>query len=442
MDSFARTETEGLLRFIKSSPTAYQAVDTAAKMLDEAGFTRLTADTPWNLTPGQGCYVTRNGSSILAFRIPKKAAARPVFQIVASHSDSPTFKLKPCPELTSARYTRLHTEVYGGVVYNTWLDRPLSVAGRIVVRENGGFYPKNVVIDRDLVVIPNVAVHQNRNLNGEYKYDPGKDLFPLLALGGEGKLRPIVAEAAGVAEDAVTEMDLFLYNRTPGVIFGAENEFFSCPRIDNLQCAYGSLRGFLAAKETGNVTVCAVFDNEETGSTSRQGANSDFLRIVLTRIAEAMGQDASRMTEGSFMVSADNGHAVHPNHPELSDPVNAPVMGGGVVLKQHASQKYTTDAVSGAVFAAICERANLPLQRYCNRSDLPGGSTLGNIANSQVSMATVDIGMAQLAMHSSYETGAAADNGHLVRTMTAFYESRITPDGDGFRLESTGAAEK
>lgn len=433
MDAVSRKETLALIEFIRKSPSAFQAVDTVSAMLEADGYVRLQETEPWDLRTGGKYYVTRNGSSVLAFRLPAVPAAQPAFQLSASHSDSPAFKLKINAETGAAgAYCRLNTEVYGGAVLHTWLDRPLSLAGRLVLKTASGFATRSVNIDRDLLVIPNVAVHHNRELNNGFKYNAASDTFPLFAMGTEtGRLNALLADAAEVDAGDIAASDLYLYNRTPGTLFGADEEFYGTPRIDDLQCAYGTLRGFLAGTETGNVPVYAMFDNEETGSGSKQGAASGFLYDTLGQIADAMGVSLSRMLAGSFMVSADNGHAKHPNHPEFSDPDNFPLLNGGVVIKGHASQRYTTDALSAAVFKDICDRAGAASQVYYNRSDLPSGGTLGGISNTRAAMNTLDIGMAQLAMHSCYETGGTADTAFLIRAMAGFYSTPIRCTADG-----------
>jgi aspartyl aminopeptidase len=426
--------TKDLIRFIDKSPTAFQCVDTVAAMLDSAGFSMLSAGNPWTPEPGKGYYTTVNRTTLIAFRMPLSAPT--AFRITASHSDSPTFALKYEYESESCgRYLRLNTERYGGMIQSSWLDRPLSLAGRIIVKDGDGFASHSVKIDRDLLMIPNVAIHLNRTINEGYKYNPAVDLMPLF--GGKdakGKLKAIIAETAGVDPDSILSMDLYLYCRTPGTVWGAEDAFFSAPRIDNLMCAYGTLRGFLdatPAKDDSMVSVYAVFDNEETGSSTKQGAGALIFRDVLERIAEASGTDVRRMLASSFMVSADNAHARHPNHPELSDAQNAPYMNEGIVIKLNASQKYATEALSSALFSEICRRADVPVQRFSNRSDMLGGSTLGSICDTFVPLLTVDIGMAQLAMHSCYETAGTLDTEYLVRAMKEFYETEICSDRDG-----------
>ena len=431
MTSEQRNTTRDLISFLGKCPTAYQAVETISAMLEEAGFVPLREGDAWKLASGGKYYLTRNLSSLVAFRIPSAPACG--FQIAASHSDSPTFKLKPVYEADGAGlYVRLNTERYGGMLMNTWFDRPLSVAGRVILRKGGRFLAKPVAVDRDLCVIPSVAIHMNRNANDGVKLNAACDTFPLLcSSAGRGSLLPIVAEAAGAAPEEIASADLFLCDRAPGSIWGPLEEYFTAPRIDDLMCAYGTLRGFLSAKGGKAVPVYALFDNEETGSATKQGAASTLLRDTLSRIAEATDNDLLQMLASSFLLSADNGHARHPNHPEFSDPQNNPKMNGGVVLKSNAAQKYATDGISAAVFGEICRRADVPVQLFSNRSDLPGGSTLGSIADTGVPVYTADIGLAQLAMHSCRETAGCADTAYLVSASRAYFESALRAGRDG-----------
>ena len=430
--------TEALLQFIAKSPTAFQAVDEMVSVLEEKGYERLAESEAWTLCAGKGYYVTRNDSALIAFRIPEKTPRS--FMIGAVHTDSPTFKLKKEHLLVGGDYTRLSAEPYGGSIYSSWLDRPLSVAGRVVLLRDGKFESKSVMLDRDLLVIPSVAIHFNRNVNTGYAYNPATDLVPLFSDKKGASLRALIAEELGCREEEIVGEDLFLYNRTAGTVFGAENEFFSAPRIDDLMCAWGCLDGFVnSACPADSVGVYFAADNEETGSVTRQGAASLFLSDVLDRICEAFGTDRRRMLSSSMMVSADNAHARHPNHPELSDATNAPRMNGGVVIKSNASQKYTTDGVSSAIFAQVCQGAGVPVQYFHNRSDVAGGSTLGAISNTNVPLLSVDIGMAQLAMHSAYETAGCDDVGYLCRAMRAFYETKLSALADGgFSIQTTG----
>ena len=428
-----RAEAEGLLAFLKKSPTCYHAVAAAEELLP--GFPRLEEGEKWQLVPGGRYYVTRNRSSLIAFILP--TGRLEAWQLTASHSDSPTFKVKENAEVTvRGKYVQLDTERYGGLILGSWVDRPLSVAGRVMVRDGAGLHSRLVCVDRDLCVIPNVAIHMNRQINEGYKYQPHIDLYPLWG-GGDaaGSFRRVIAETAGVAEDAICGTDLFLYSRTPGAVWGPQGEFLSAGRLDDLECVYAALRAIAASESAEHhANVACVFDNEEVGSTTKQGANSTFLEDVLRRISLGCGLDAEEhlaALAGSFMLSADNAHAMHPNHPEFSDPNNCAFMNEGVVVKYNASQKYTTDAVSRAVFGEICAAAGVPVQHYANRSDMAGGGTLGNISGTHVSINTVDIGLAQLAMHSCYETAGTRDLGWMIDAMRAFHARPVRRLRDG-----------
>ena len=417
-----------LFDFIAASPTAFQAVAHSADLLSAAGYTQLSEGDEWALEAGRGYFVTRNGSSIVAFRIPEGGIRG--FMITASHCDSPCFKVKENAEIADERFVRLSTEGYGGMIYSTWLDRPLSVAGRVLVRTDSGVETRLVDFRKPIAVIPNVAIHMNRSANKDTNYNPAVDLVPLYG-GGKGSFRSHVAALAGVDESSVVTTDLYLYNPQPGEAWG---DYISAPRLDDLQCAYSSLRAFLSAKAGGSVPVCAIFDNEEVGSRTKQGAASTFLRDVLTRICECFGKTGAafdRAVSHSFMLSCDNAHSIHPNHGEYADRNHTVRMNGGVVIKYNAAQHYTSDAVSAALFTLICEEAGVPVQSYTNRADIPGGGTLGNIANAQVSLNTVDIGLAQLAMHSSYETAGAQDTEYMIRALTRFFEKSVTMQRDG-----------
>ncbi len=430
-------EALALLDFLKTAPTAWHAVDGIARMLEAAGFTALREGDAWALAPGGRYYVTRNLSSIIAFRLPEDTPSG--FMIAAAHSDSPTFKVKAVPELTAAgRYTQLDTEPYGGMIMSSWMDRPLSVAGRLLVREGDRLVTRLVQCGRDLCVIPNVAIHMNREVNNGYAWKANVDLMPLWGSEKAGDtFLKTVAEAAGVEEKAIAGHDLYLYNRVPGCFWGVEGAYLSAGRLDDLECAWTGAKAFAKAKAEGHVNVLCVFDNEEVGSGTRQGADGSFLLDVLARIADAEGGNArlTRMLAGSVMVSADNAHAVHPNHPEYCDPVNRAWMNGGVVIKHNARQKYTTDAVTCGLFSEICRRAEVPVQHFANRSDLPGGSTLGNLSGRHVSIPAVDIGLAQLSMHSAWETAGTEDVSLMIRALTAFWETSLTQEADGsYRL--------
>ena len=415
----------GLFEFIKSSPRAYHAVDSVKNMLDKEGYTELYESEKWQLNDDGKYYVIRNGTSIIAFRTVNDAKG---FMICASHSDAPAFRVKTTAEQMGA-YTRLEVEKYGGMIYYSWLDRPLSVAGRVLVRTRDGMESRLVDIDYDMLTIPSLAIHLNRGVNDGAKFNPAKDLLPLYTMNGQkGALLESVAERLGVSSADILSHDLFLYNREQGKRVGKDGEFILCPRLDDLGCVYTSAVAFLNAGTSHAVPVLAVFDNEEVGSETKQGAASTFLRDTLLRIS---GNDAALAValENSFMVSADNAHAKHPASPEMSDPDNAPLLNGGVVIKYNASQRYATDGFSDAFFRTVCERAGAKVQSYCNRADLPGGSTLGSISNTRVSVPTVDIGLPQLAMHSANETAGAYDVDEMIKALTEFYSSSLLKKG-------------
>ena len=418
-----------LCDFLNASHSSFHAVAYLENLLKQEGYQKLAEHETWQLIPGGKYYLTRSGTALLAFRIPTETPVG--FLLSASHSDHPCFKLKENPEL-SGTYTRLAVERYGGQLLFTWPDRPLSLAGRVMVETENGIESRLIDIDRDLMLIPNVAIHMNRQVNDGYKWNPAVDMLPLL--GGrdaKGKLNVLLEEAAG---GKILGHDLFLYIREKARIWGVDNEFISATALDDLECAWGCTQGFLKATESRSLPVLCVFDNEEVGSGSRQGACSTLLIDTLDRICESRNLNLKQMLSQSFMVSADNGHALHPNHPELSDPTNAPVLGGGVVLKFNATLKYCTDGLSAALFRKVCEKAGVRHQTYCNRADIAGGSTLGNLSQHHVSVPTVDIGLAQLAMHSCYETGAAADAIALEDAMTAYYSSTLEIRDDNFLL--------
>ncbi len=412
---------EQLLDLIEQSPSRYHTTANLKNRLTAEGYAVLAEDAAWDVRPGGRYVVTRNDSSLLAFRVPEGEAAG--FALAAAHSDSPTFQIKEQAEKLSARCTVLDTERYGGMLMNTWFDRPLSVAGRIIVERDGKLEARLVDVGRDLMIIPSVAIHMNRAANDGVKLLANVDTFPLLGCGAQD-LRAIVAEAADVAPEQILGHDLFLYLRGRGSILGAAGELIGAPKLDDLACAFALTEGFLQSGPSGAIPVLAVFDNEEVGSETKQGAASNFLRDTLRRLTLALGkteEDYLRWCAGSFLVSADNAHAQHPNHPEFADVQNTPYLNGGIVVKFNANQRYATDAVSAAAFRLLCRETGEQTQTYANRSDLPGGSTLGSISDTRVAVPTVDIGLAQLAMHSAYETMGARDLDSLVRVMTAYF---------------------
>ena len=415
-----------LFKFIKNSPSAFHTVASVKERLVAEGYVELCEGSAWSLTDGGKYFVTRNGSSIIAFR---KSAANG-FIITASHSDSPAFRVKASGESTLGTYTKLPVERYGGMILYSWFDRPLSIAGRVVVRTDDGIAVKLLNVDRDLLVIPSVAIHLNRSVNEKFSPNPAQDLIPLLGAGGERiEIQSLIAAELGVKSEDVISHDLFLYTRDDGRAVGASGELLLSPRLDDLECVYSSLEAFLDSKEQGMIPVLAVFDNEEVGSDTKQGAASTFLFDTLSRIYPERDEYLAALAS-SYMVSADNAHAKHPNHPELSDADNAPTVNGGVVVKFNANQKYTTDSISAAIFTEACRKAGVKHQTYYNRADMPGGSTLGSIANTKVSISTVDVGLPQLAMHSAVETAGAQDLTDMVAVLTRLYSSNIDVKGD------------
>lgn len=425
---------DDLVEFLQESVTPFHAAATAESWLRAAGFTRLEEADYWNLEPGKGYYTTRNGSSVVAWRVPDHAIGG--WRIVASHSDSPTWKIKTdIVENDGCR--RLSVEGYGGMIMSTWLDRPLTVGGRVIVKTEDGIESRLVCIDRDLLVIPSLAIHFQRDINKGHTFNPQVDMQPLWGPAGSRTLTDLVAEELGVDTADILDSDLQLVTRQAPTQIGPDGEFFMAPRIDDLECAATTLLGFLdAAAETDSACapVWAMLDNEEVGSSSRMGAQSSYLRDVLDRIVDAIphsGQAMHRAMANSFMLSADNAHATHPNFPQKSDPCAPVRLGGGVVLKYNASQKYTTNAVSGAIFRTICEKADVPVQVFTNRADEAGGSTLGNLQSHTLPIPMADIGLAQLAMHSAVETASVADAEAMTKAVAAFYRVHLRALGDG-----------
>ena len=425
---------DDLFEFLQEGVTPYHAAATAAAWLDAAGFTRLEEADYWNLEHGKGYYITRNVSAVVAWRIPDHAIGG--WRITASHSDAPGWKIKS-DAVTGDGCRRLSVEGYGGMIMSSWLDRPLTVAGRVLVRTEDGVETRLVHFDRDLLVIPSLAIHMQRDVNKGHSYNPQIDMQPLWGPEDGRTLTDLLCEELGVAPEDILDRDLQLVTRQAPTQIGPDGQYFLAPRIDDLECAATTLLGFIdAAAETdsGCAPVWAMLDNEEVGSSSRQGAESSFLRDVLDRILEAIPHSAQmehRALANRFMLSADNGHATHPNFAAKSDPAAPVRLGGGVVLKYNASQKYTTNALSGGIFRAICEKAGVPVQVFTNRADEPGGSTLGNLQSHSLPIPMADIGLAQLAMHSAVETAALSDAEAMVKAVAAFYRVHLRALGDG-----------
>ena len=422
------TETiRELFDFINASPTGFHAAENIRVILEQAGYEQLREKESWELLPGRKYYVIRGGAAVIAFSLPEEKAAS--FRIAAAHCDSPTFRLKPNAEMeVCGAYTVLNTEPYGGGIFHTWMDRPLSIAGRVILKDQNGLKTQLVYIDRDLLIIPSLAIHMDRDVNKKLELNAQRDMLPLFGTAeNKGCLNTMIAGTAGCKEEEILGEDLFLCSRVKPSLIGSDEEYICGPRLDDLECVFGVLKGFLAGAERGKSThipLYCVFDNEEIGSSTKQGAASTFLADVLERVCIGLGygrEDYHRMIANSFLVSADNAHAVHPAAAEKADPVNRPVMNKGLVLKYSASQRYITDGVSAAVFHALCREAEIPVQDFSNRSDIPGGSTLGKISVAKVPVSSVDIGLAQLAMHSACETAGAKDLEHLIRFSELYF---------------------
>ena len=425
-----------LLHFIKNSPTCYHVTENIRQKLLANGYTELSERERWEVAPGGKYFVRRNGSSTIAFRVPEMIDGG--FAMAAAHSDSPAFRLKEHPDRRSAHYVQLSTEKYGGMLMAPWFDRPLSVAGHVLVDTEDGIETRLVNIDRDLLVIPSLAIHMNRAANDGVKLLANIDTLPLLgSINHRDCFLKLVAEAADCRPERILGHDLSLYVRQPGVIFGAQEEYLASPKLDDLACVFTTLEGFLAAKSAESIPVLCVFDNEEVGSQTRQGAASTMLRDTLRRVTQSLGMTdghLARMLDESFLLSCDNAHAQHPNHPEFADAGNCPYLNEGVVLKFNANQRYATSGVSAALYRKLCEKAGAKVQVYANRSDIPGGSTLGSIASTLVPVEMADIGLAQLAMHSCFETAGVSDILDMVNICTAMFSSSIEKSGGRIRL--------
>lgn len=426
-----------LLSFLDASPVNFLAVKNIADMLEAGGFRRLDPCQPLGaVKAGDRLFVTKNDSSIYAFRIGSQPLAEAGFHMICAHSDSPTFRIKPNAEmLCEGGLVKLNTEVYGGPIMSTWFDRPLTLAGRVIVRSQDVMRPDTMLlhIKRPLLQISNLAIHFNRQVNDGVKLSRQKDVLPLLGqitsqLEAGNLLLNVILEELGkqrpVSREDILDFDLYLADTVPACTFGVHNEFISSGRLDDLSMCFAGLEAILAAADSDTTQVLGIFDNEETGSQTKQGAGSPFLSYMLRRIALAQsGTEEAyyQAVERAFMISADNAHAWHPNYPEKYDPTNHPMLGGGPVIKFNAAQKYASDAASAAVFAGICAKAGVPCQRFVNHSDVAGGSTLGNILASSIPLRGVDMGNAILAMHSCRETGSVRDHEYCVKVFTEFY---------------------
>lgn len=425
-----------LLSFLDASPVNFLAAKNIADELERAGYRRFDPTRPiGSIKAGDKLYVTKNDSSVYAFRIGKKPLADAGFHMICAHCDSPTFRIKPNAEmLCEGGIVRLNTEVYGGPIMSTWFDRPLTIAGRVIVKGKNAMSPVTLLlhVKRPLLQISNLAIHFNRQVNDGVKLSRQKDMLPILGiiknrLECGNLLMNVICDELKVEQDDILDFDLYLADATPACTFGVHDEFLSSGRLDDLSMCFAGLEALLASKQADATQVLAIFDNEETGSQTKQGAGSPFLAMMLRRIALAQsGTEEAfyQAVERAFMVSADNAHAWHPNYSEKYDPTNHPVLGGGPVIKFNAAQKYASDAVSAAVFAEICHEAGVPCQRFVNHSDVAGGSTLGNILASSIPLRGVDMGNPILAMHSCRETGSVADHLYCVKAFTQFYNTK------------------
>ncbi|MEG0958520.1 MAG: M18 family aminopeptidase [Erysipelotrichaceae bacterium] len=417
-----------LLKFINESPSCFHAIDHMSTTLLNQGYVELKEQAKWTLQANKKYFVTRNGTSIIAFQIPSRFDNLN-FQIVASHSDSPTYKIKPKAEINvKDNYCQLNVEGYGGMIASSWLDRPLSIAGRVIVKEDNRYVSKLCNIDEDYCMIPSLAIHMNHDVNNGYKYNPQVDMLPLVGMKDTINLKDKISNCLNLKTDSILDYDLYLYNRNSGRVWGSAKEFISSPKLDNLECAFTSLQAFLETTNDLNINMFVCFDNEEVGSSTKQGADGTFMLDVMKRIANGlqMSDEAfHNALASSYMVSADNAHAMHPNHIEKNDPTNPVYINQGIVIKYSARQSYTSDAMSAAIFMDLCDLAKVPYQTFVNRSDMPGGSTLGNISSHQVSILTCDIGCAMLAMHSAYESAGYKDVNYLIDALKAFYSSNI-----------------
>ena len=418
-----------LINFLDKSYTCYHAINNLEEMLVKAGFEKLTEFNPWALETGKNYYVIKNSSSIIAFKVPANLE-NSGFQIVASHSDSPSYKIKPNGVIVDKRndYTKLNTEPYGGMIDTTWLDRPLGIAGRVVLNNNGNLIEQVITLD-ETIIIPNVAIHLNRPQTPTL--NPQVDMLPIIG-SSDASFSDMLNKKTNGKE--IVSSDLYLYNKETACFVGANNEYIASGRIDDLECAYASIDALINATPK-NITVCGVFNHEEVGSRSNNGAASTFLKDTLEKIMLSFDLDKYTTLASSVIISADNAHAVHPNHPEKSDPTNNVYMNKGIVIKHQAGLSYTTDALSDAIFKMICKEANVPYQDYTNRSDMRGGGTLGSISLGQVSIHSVDIGLAQLAMHSTYETTGTVDLEYMLNALNKYYSTKIIISDNGVFFE-------
>lgn len=423
---------EELIDFIHESPTAFHVIENTKKKLEAHGFTYLDIANSWDIAKGGKYYTTKSGSALFAFQIGTNEPEEGGLKLVSAHSDSPGFKIKPQPEmLVDGKYLKLNTEVYGGPILMSWLDRPLSLAGRVILKSDNPLQPKHQLIDfrKPLLIIPSVAIHLNRSVNDGIELNKQVDMLPLMTivndtLEKDNYILKMIASKLNIETSDILDFDLFVYEYEKGCLVGPKQEFISSPKLDDLAMVHAGLESLLASNNSANTNFLCVFDNEEVGSVTKQGAGSPILRNIIERIMEKLGkskEEYQRTIYNSFMISADMAHSIHPNHVEKHDPVLHPLMNEGPVIKIHANQKYTTDGDSSAVFETICKLANVPVQKFVNRSDMVGGSTLGNVSTGKIDIRTVDIGNPMLSMHSVRELCGTLDHTYITKAFETFY---------------------
>lgn len=437
MERIMTKETKEILSLLKNSPSVFHIVSNITSKLLEKGFVELEERKAFDIQKGKNYFVKRNNSSIIAFKIPLNCKDLSFFG-TATHNDSPTYKLKPHPFLKKGNLTLLDVEPYGGMIHSTWLDRPLSIAGRVFLKKGNKIEERLLNINRPLLIIPNLAIHMNRNINDGYAYNPAIDLLPLFGedLKEEETFESFLLQELHESKDVeVLSHDLYLYNLDEPRTFGAKEEFLSSPRLDDLASAYSSLLGFLESENDEKISLFASFDNEEVGSLTRQGANSTFFKDTYLRLSNTLGGTFERDIANSFLLSIDNAHANHPNHLDKSDQTTNVLLNKGIVIKSNANQSYTTDGLGSSFVKAIAQKGNIPFQEFTNRSDLRGGSTLGNISNSELSILSCDIGLPQLAMHSANEMMGLSDLNYMRKFVSLYFGTKVTFEKSSFLID-------
>ena len=424
-----------LLSFISESPNAFFAIDNVKKELIKEGYKEVFESSPHKIKKGDKVFFIRNGSTLTALNIGKKAF--PSFNVVAAHTDSPCFKIKPESDSKSDIYNRINLAPYGGMLASTWLDRPLGIAGRVLIDKGDSIESKLVNLKDLTVMIPNLCIHFNRNANSGYEYNMAVDLQAFISQEKDGEpLKDLLVKRLKIAKEDIINFDLFTYNKEEGIVWGNDKEYISAPRLDDLECVFASLQAFKKCDNANGINVLYLSDNEEVGSSSRQGADSDFLKTILSRVCRDLDFDYESSIANSFLISADNAHAVHPNKASVTDANNKAYMNKGIAIKFNAAQTYTSDALSSAIFQKICKNVHVPYQFFTNRSDMRGGSTLGNILLSHISFNSVDIGLPQLAMHSSYETAGSKDLTYAIKAFEEYYSSSIKISENNYKIEN------